>query len=72
MRKAYFLVGNFWLFLWIMVVLGGHIERSQPTRLAFFGIGKWFSPETYFLIELFCFALGVGFLYTAWKERNID
>ncbi len=65
----YFVTGNLWLMLAVLMVLGRGIERTQPTIVSFFGSG-WLYPSTYaFLVGLCGLAASICFVL-AWKTRR--
>ena len=66
----FFVMGNVWLVLTLLMVLGNHVERDQPTMVAFFGLGAWLYPETYNLLVELCVAAAVVCFTLAWKTRR--
>ena len=66
----FFVAGNVWLVLALLMVLGSRVERDQPTMVAFFGLGAWFYPETYSRLEGLCVAVAVACFALAWKTRR--
>lgn len=66
----YFVTGNVWLVLALLMVLGSHFERSEPTRVSFFGLGAWFDPNTYNMLVAVCVAVAVICFTLAWKTRR--
>lgn len=62
--SRYFLLGNFWVLCALIILIGGKVERTQPTLVSFFGAGAWFYPTSYNLIvavagvmAFFCFVM---------------
>ncbi len=66
----FFVAGNVWLVLALLMVLGSHVERHQPTMVAFFGLGAWFYPETYNGLVGLCVAAAVVCFALAWRTRR--
>lgn len=66
----FFVMGNVWLMLALLMVLGNHTERDQPTMVAFFGLGAWLYPGTYNLLVALCVAAAVACFALAWKTRR--
>jgi hypothetical protein len=61
-------MGNAWLLIGLILVLGRVAVRNMPTRFAFFGVGAWLSPGTYNLLTALAFLLGGYFLYLSRNE----
>lgn len=66
----YFIAGNVWLLVALVLLLGKNVMRGSPTRYAFFGIGGWYAPGTYYLIVLICAVIGAAFLIAARPNRG--
>lgn len=66
----YFMAGNFWLFMALLLVLGKTYERSSPLRYSSFGMGHWFTPAGYNLLVLLVFALALLFFFLDLKARR--
>ena len=66
----YFVAGNVWLFIALSILLFSRIERSGPTRLSMFGVGRWFSPAGMNFIAVPCVLLGVAFLIIGSKRSK--
>ena len=62
----YFISGNLWLFLAIVLILGREAWRSQPARYGFLGVGS-FSAAGYNLIVAFCVTVAAIFFLLTWK-----
>jgi hypothetical protein len=67
MKKVYFLVGNFWLFVALVLRIGKVVVGASTGRVAFFGVGRWIYPAAYLAAEVVCLAGGILCLYLAWK-----
>ena len=66
----YFVAGNLWLAISLVLILGRKFERSEPTMYSFFGVGQWLYPGSYNLLILVCIALGIGFLVAARHKQD--
>ncbi len=66
---SFFVTGNVWLVLTLLMVLGNHTVRTQPDMVAFFGLGAWLDPERYNLLIVLCMAAAVICFVLAWKTR---
>ena len=66
----YFVAGNVWLVIALIVCLGRTYERSAPVRYSFFHSGQWLSPQAYTLLVLLPLAVGVFFLVLSWTTRS--
>ena len=66
----YFIAGNFWLFLSLLIFLGRHTERTQPTRVSFLGFGTWFSPAGYAIIPILCLIVAGIFFFLCWRTTQ--
>lgn len=66
----YFIAGNVWLIVALIVFLGRSHARSQPTLYCFFGVGRWMYPSSYSLVMLLCVGLGVAFLILAVRSAR--
>ena len=69
---GYFVAGNVWLIIALVLLLGKNNVRIQPTFHSFFGVGGWYSPGAYWLMIVACAALGVGFLNAAWRKQQTN
>jgi hypothetical protein len=63
----YFVFGNIWLLLSVLIFMGRHVERTQPLMVSFFGIGRWFTPAGYNIIPLLCLIIAAAFFFLCWK-----
>jgi len=64
----YFVAGNLWLLVSLVLILGKKVERGDPTMYSFFGVGGWHYPGSYWLMVLACAGLGVAFLIIARRQ----
>lgn len=58
---AYFVAGNFWLFVTLLLIVGRENMRSQPDMVAWFGMGNWFYPGTYGFLVFVVLLISVFF-----------
>ena len=65
----YFVAGNLWAFLAVVLTLGRRAWRSGPPRYEFFGHGS-LGPTSYNLIITFCVAAAAIFFLLAWKTHG--
>ncbi len=63
----FFITGNVWLLVALLLTLGSHVERTEPTCVSFFGVGAWFDPGTYNVLITLCIIAAVCCLTLAWK-----
>jgi hypothetical protein len=70
MKLAYFIAGNVWLFWAFLFLVGGATMRSAPARYAFFGLGGWFDPGTYYLLTVSAVVLSAVFFGLAAKTER--
>lgn len=56
--NKFFNAGNLWMLIALVVLLGGNVERQDPTRYSFIGSG-WGAPMTYNLIVILLFIFGL-------------
>lgn len=64
--NKFFVAGNLWLLIALVVLLGRNVERHDPTRYSFIGYG-WWDPMTYNLIVILLFIFGLFLLRKGWK-----
>ena len=72
MAGALLIVGNVWLMAALALVLGRHLERTEPMMYSFMQCGDWYSPETYNLWIGLCVAVAVAHFilsFFAWRKR---
>lgn len=55
----YFVAGNLWLMMALVLFLGRDVARTQPTMYSFFGAGGWHHPTTYNLFIIISAGLGL-------------
>ena len=65
----YFIAGNFWVFLAVVLVLGRKPWRAGPTRYEFLGQGSM-DPTSYNLLIAFCVTAAAIFFLLAWKTHE--
>jgi len=63
MSNRYFIAGNIWLVLALVLLVGRNVARSSPTMYSFFKVGAWLYPATYNLIVLAAVVLGILMLW---------
>ncbi|MHC4517740.1 MAG: hypothetical protein ACYTAS_04060 [Planctomycetota bacterium] len=66
----YFIAGNLWAFLAVVLILGREGWRTQPARYGFMGIQGAFSAASYNLIVAFCVTAATIFFLLAWKTHE--
>ncbi len=64
----YFIAGNLWAFVAIMLTLGRRSWRNAPTRYEFLGYGS-LDPTSYNLIIVACLSAAAIFFLLAWKTE---
>lgn len=64
----YFVAGNLWAFVAIVLTLGRRPWRVAPTRYEFLGFGS-LDPTSYNLIIVFCVTAAAIFFLLAWKTE---
>ncbi len=58
--SLYFVVGNGWLFVALILYLGRFTARSSPTYYAFFSEhSAWLTPVEYYALMIACLAAAV-------------
>ena len=55
----YFVAGNLWLFLAVLVYVGQTVERTEPLRYSVFRFGRWFEPSEYWSLTLALIAMSI-------------
>ncbi len=66
----YFVAGNIWLFISLVIAVGPRVERSAPTRVSLWGIGGWFSPPEYTALWVIALLAGIVFLFMGFKDKK--
>jgi hypothetical protein len=56
MKAVYYVMGNVWLIIALILLVGRFPVREAPTMYSFFGMGGWRYPSDYNLM------IGVGVL----------
>jgi hypothetical protein len=67
MQSLYLTYANLWALVGLILYLGGKVVRDQPTCVAFFGLGAYFDPTAYMLVQITCFAASIAYLLLCWK-----
>jgi hypothetical protein len=62
----YFIAGNLWLLVALILLVGRTYERSSPLRYSFMHLA-WFEPTTYTALIVVTAVLGVVFLVLSWR-----
>jgi hypothetical protein len=62
----YFVAGNLWLFLAVVLILGREAWRTQPARYGFLGAGS-LSAVSYNLVVAFCVIAAAIFFLLAYR-----
>jgi len=62
----YFIAGNVWMLLGIVLLVGREAWRTGPARYGFAGVGS-LTSTTYNLIVTFCVIAAAIFFLLAWK-----
>lgn len=62
----YFVAGNLWLFLAVVLIMGRDAWRMGPARYGFLGVGS-FSAAGYNLVVAFCVTVAAILFLIAWK-----
>jgi hypothetical protein len=71
MAACLLLLANFWLAAALVLWLGRHVARTEPTMYSFLEAGQWFEPATYNLwVGLCLLAAAVFFIFSwlAWRH----
>ncbi len=66
----FFISGQAWLLVALALHLGRHYERSSPEMVSFFGLGRWYDPLSYTLVNLIVFLFGVALFIMAWRPER--
>jgi hypothetical protein len=66
----YFVVGNGWLLIALVLSLGKQVMRTEPEMNAFFGIGHWYPPEGYNFLTFLVLVVAVYFFVLYAKTRT--
>ena len=68
----YFVAGNLWLLIALVLLLGRKAERFQPTFYSFFGTRSWLSPFAYGFLIVACAFIGVGLIFLGSRATNVS
>lgn len=63
----YFVAGNVWLLVALVLFVGRTYERSSPSRYSVFNGGQWFSPEAYWLLIIAAAGVAIFFFVLMWR-----
>jgi hypothetical protein len=66
----YFVAGNLWIFLAVVLVVGREAWRSAPGRYGFAGIESSLTAASYNSIVAFCVTAAAIFFLLAWKTHD--
>lgn len=69
--KRYLILANGWLLVSFILFSGRVMERSEPVRYSFFGIGGWHSATAYHFLVLFSVMLSSLFFFLTWRTRPL-
>ena len=64
----YFIAGNLWMLLGILLLVGREAWRTGPVRYGFLGVGS-LSATVYNLVVAFCVIAAAIFFLLAWKTQ---
>jgi hypothetical protein len=71
-NRLYFVVGNSWLLMALVLWLGRNAVRYAPTRYSFFGVGGSLSPFAYGFLILACAVIGVVLIVLAHRSTDVS
>lgn len=63
----YLVAGNLWLLVCLAMILGMETVGTDPTMVAFFGIGAWLKPILYLVLTLMSGLFAIIFFRLMWK-----
>jgi len=72
----YFIAGNLWLFLSLVLFLGRHTEKvripgiPRTMRVSFLGFGFSFSPSGYTMILILCLIVAGVLFFLSWRTTR--
>ena len=66
----YFVIGNVWLIVGLVLKLGQKEMFAKPTMYSFFGSGAWFEPNTYDRFVAFAFGAAAVSFVLAFRNRK--
>jgi hypothetical protein len=69
---ACFLLGNLWLLMAFVLLLGRKVVRVGPLMYSFFGVGGWLSPFAYGFLIVACALIGVGLMFLGNRPTNVS
>ena len=64
----YFIAGNLWMLVSILLLIGREAWRTGPVRYGFLGVGS-LSATVYNLVVAFCVIAAAIFFLLAWKTQ---
>ncbi|HQI28834.1 MAG TPA: hypothetical protein PLT20_12180 [Sedimentisphaerales bacterium] len=62
MRVTLVVVGNVWLVITLVLVLGRCFARTEPVMYSFFHVGGWYHPGEYHGIVGLCLCIAIAHL----------
>ena len=72
MAVCLLVLGNLWLVASLVLVLGRHLVRMEPTMYSFTQSGDWFYPDTYNTWIALCLTVAASYFvlsYLAWRRH---
>jgi len=69
---AYFVMGNIWLFVGIVLWLGRNIMTTQPVRYSFFDVGGPHSPWAYQALIVICLIIGLALVVRSRRKPRTE
>lgn len=70
--RLYFVVGNLWLLMALVLWVGRNVARTHPTRYSFFDVGGWLSPFAYGFLILACALIGVVLMILGCRSKDVS
>ncbi|MFZ5831785.1 MAG: hypothetical protein ACOY3P_16985 [Planctomycetota bacterium] len=70
MKVALVVIGNVWLVIALLLVLGRCFARSEPLMYSFFCIGGWYYPATYNSMVGVCLIVAIAHFAITFIARN--
>ncbi len=68
LSNRYFIAGNIWLVLALVLLIGRNVARTSPTMYSYFKVGAWLYPAKYNLLVA---AVRAG-VPELWWSRNAE
>jgi len=70
----YFVAGNLWMLVALIMYVGRTAERTGPPRYCLFGVGQWFQTHEYWAIVALPIAVSllyfIMYSYSANKSKS--